>query len=67
MYAKELQIIFIHSIVNLDRPSERFIHQTFHEVYQVSRCASGIMFKFDVNGPEYFHPWHIIERVRIVR
>lgn len=67
MYAKELQIIFTHSLVNLDRPSERFISQTFHEVHNVSRGVAGITFQFSEGGPAYFHPWHLIERVRVTQ
>jgi hypothetical protein len=67
MYAKELQIIFNQEIVNKDNPSDRFTQQTFHEVHLALTTISGVMFQFASGGPEYHHPWHLIQRVRIIR
>ena len=65
--AKQAQIIFVKDMVNQDDDSTPFKVLNVYDVHHIQREPAGLCIKFTADSPEYFHPWHIIERVRIVR
>ena len=44
-----------------------FREVTWYNVWKAFNGMSGLRIQFDESGPEYFYPWHSIDRVKIQR
>lgn len=68
--AKEVHIIFANEVQPLNENfngGNRFQDVTFHDVYRAERGIAGLIVQFEVEGAEYFYPWHTIARTKITR
>lgn len=61
---KMVHIIFSKEVKPLDGKQMPFREATFHDVHYAHRGVAGLQMQFSAEGPEYFYPWHSIDRVK---